>query len=110
MSGVFDDAAESVQKGARLRSSLGNDLANQVDETIERAASGTIRFPGHDGKQFKDVNGALPEAELGYYTEWTVAASGAKRGTDRLIIGGSPANPDAIFYWDHAGSFIQVYP
>ncbi len=52
----------------------------------------------------------LAAADPGYYTEWTAAASGTKRGADRVIIGGGPAAPDVIFYWDRSGMYIQVYP
>ena len=71
------------------------------------------RFPGPDGKPFKNSADGLPSAPDGYYTEWTAAASGAKRGTDRVIIGGNPSAPDAVWYWDHSpgkAGYTQLYP
>lgn len=38
-----------------------------------------------------------PNAEWGYYTEWTAAAAGAKRGVDQVIIGGNSARPRCQF-------------
>lgn len=108
-SSAYRYATNTATGGARV-AQLGDDVARQVDEAIERAATGATRFPGHDGKPFLNVDEALPAADAGYYTEWTAAASGAKRGTDRVIIGGNPAAPDVIFNWDHAGTYIQVYP
>lgn len=95
--------------GARV-SHLGDDVARQVDDAIERAAQGKIRFPGHDGKVFDNTDGLLPPSRPGYYSEWTAAASGAKRGAHRVIVGGNPASPDVIYYWDHAGNYVQVWP
>ncbi|MCZ3386479.1 MAG: hypothetical protein LH630_05845 [Actinomycetia bacterium] len=79
-----------------------------VDDAIQRAASGKIRFPGHDGKVYDNSDGLLPQG--GHYTEWTAAQSGAKRGADRVIISGDPANPDAIFYWDHVNPPVRIGP
>lgn len=110
-SGGTTTTSGTAAGGARV-SHLGDDVARQVDEAIERAAQGKIRFPGHDGKVFDNADGLLPPSGPGYYSEWTAAAaaSGAKRGAHRVIIGGNPARPDVIYYWDHAGNYVQVWP
>lgn len=76
-----------------------------VDNAIERAAAGKVRFTGHDGKPYLNSDGLLPEGE---YTEWTAAEAGAKRGADRVIIEGDPANPSAIYYWDHVNPPVRI--
>jgi hypothetical protein len=103
-------AGEASSVAQRL-SHLGPDVVRQVDEAIERAASGRPpRFQGHDGKIFENTLGRLPQALPGYYSEWTAAASGAKRGENRVIIGGDRAAPDTIWYWDHKTNLIQLCP
>lgn len=87
---------------------LSDDVATQVDDAIARASQGQVRFPGHDGKAYLNRDGLLPER--GDYTEWTAAASGAKRGADRVIIAGNPASPDAIYYWDHVNPPVRIGP
>jgi RHS repeat-associated protein len=90
-------------------------VAAQVDETIERAASGSKRFK-EDGKVFKDHDldlDPMGQRNRGYFTEWTVAPAGADRGLHRIIIGGNPSAPDAIWYWNHgkgAGAFARIWP
>jgi guanyl-specific ribonuclease Sa len=42
------------------------------------------------------------------YTDWTAAEAGAKPGADRVIIAGDPANPDAIYYWDHVNPPARI--
>ena len=106
-------AAITASKWGSRVSHLAPGVVGQIDEAIQRAASGTARFPGHDGKVFKNSDNGLPSAPLGYYAEWTAAASSAKRGSDRVIIGGNPAAPDAIWYWDHSAGkagYTQLYP
>ncbi len=76
-----------------------------VDNAIERAAAGKVRFPGHDGKPYLNSDGLLPEGD---YTAWTAAEAGAKRGADRVITEGDPANPSAIYYWDHVNPPVRI--
>jgi hypothetical protein len=102
-------AGKAASIAERL-SHLGPDVIRQVDDAIQRAASGSpARFPGHDGKVFLN-SCQLPQAPSGHYKEWTAAASGEKRGMHRVIIGGDPSAPDAIWYWDHVTEPIQIYP
>jgi RHS repeat-associated protein len=95
-------AARAAEDGVGALS--GATQAN-VDNAIERAAAGKVRFPGHDGKPYLNSDGLLPEGE---YTEWTAAEAGAKRGADRVIIEGDPANPSAIYYWDHVNPPVRI--
>jgi guanyl-specific ribonuclease Sa len=76
--------------------------------TLERARVGKIRFQRHDGKVFENELSELPRGVA--YEEWTIAANGAKRGADRLIISGDPAAPSAIYYWDHTNPPIWIGP
>jgi guanyl-specific ribonuclease Sa len=107
------EAAEKAAKGAgkcagRAALNLSDDIAVQVDDAILRASQGKIRFPGHDGKPYLNRDGKLPPRSD--YTEWTAAASGAKRRNDRVIIAGNPAHPDAIYYWDHVSPPVRIWP
>lgn len=105
-----DAAAVAATRAAR-RVSLGSiDLDRRVDNAIERARGGKVRFDGHDGKVFMDHDEYLPERPPGYYSEWTAADNGKVRASDRVIVGGDPANPELIFYWDHEILYRQVYP
>jgi len=79
-----------------------------VEDAVQRAASGKVRFPGHDGKVYNNSDNLLPQG--GNYTEWTAAIGGAKRGANRVIIDGNPANPDAIYYWDHVNPPVWIGP
>jgi guanyl-specific ribonuclease Sa len=111
---VVDDALHPTVPGtptadmhviARMnRDSIPPDVLKEVDDAIARAKIGTERFPGHDGKIWRDEESQLPSEPAGYYREWTAAPNQAGRGwdyPDRVIIGGDPAHPDAIYYWDH---------
>lgn len=81
---------------------------SNVDDAIQRAAAGKIRFPGHDGKVYNNSDALLPRG--GNYTEWTAAQAGAKRGADRVIIEGDPAKPNAIYCWDHVNPPVRIGP
>jgi guanyl-specific ribonuclease Sa len=84
------------------------DVRANVEDAIQRAASGKVRFPGHDGKVYNNSDGLLPGG--GSYTEWTAAKAGAKRGAHRVIIDGDLAKPTAIYYWDHANAPVRIGP
>ncbi|GDY33054.1 hypothetical protein GTS_46870 [Gandjariella thermophila] len=108
------DSTNEPPGGQRLRD-LDPDTRQMVDETIQRAKDGKAIFQKHDGKIFDNydrVTGThpLPDEPAGYYREWTVARPGMKRGAHRIIIGGDPANPDVIYYWDHGVEYIRIYP
>lgn len=104
------EAAAAVARATR-RISLGNaDLERRVDDAIERARIGKIRFYKHDGKPFDNWDDLIPVQPEGYYTEWTAADNGKPRQLDRVIVGGDPRNPDVIFYWDHDVLYLQIYP
>ena len=103
-------AAEAVGRVAR-RVPLGDaDLERRVDDAIERALQGKVRFPRHDGKVFKNKLGGLPAHPEGYYREWTAADPMSKRGGDRVIVGGDPRTPGVVYYWDHEHGYVRIYP
>ncbi|MGO4652194.1 RHS repeat-associated core domain-containing protein [Arthrobacter sp. 2RAF22] len=97
---------EQMQQRMAL-DSLSPTLRADVEDTIQRAASGRTRFDKHDGKEYENRNGLLPP---GRYQEWTVAKPDAKRGPDRIIIEGDAANPNAIYYWDHVNAPVRIGP
>lgn len=113
----YDAAADFAQgpggsptapRAARASLNLANDVSAQVDDATARASRGELRFPGHDGKPYLNTDETLPPRAD--YTEWTAAASGSKRGANRVIIAGDPASPDAIYYWDHVNPPVQIGP
>lgn len=93
---------------AANRARLSPEIRREVDEALERAATGKSRFSGHDGKAWLDWHGDLPPRDD--YTEWTLAGPEAKRGANRLIIAGDEVKPDAIYYWDHNAPPVRIGP
>ena len=90
---------------AANRASLPPDVLAEVDRAVARAKINNPQYDLHDGKPWDDWRGQLPPARYpGYYQEWTAARARSPRGTDRVIIAGDPAHPDAIYYWDHTPS------
>jgi guanyl-specific ribonuclease Sa len=98
----------AAKTGSSAIDALSPAIRSNVDDAIERASTGKVRFPGHDGKVYNNSDGLLPRG--GNYTEWTAAQASAKRGADRVIIEGDPANPNAIYYWDHVNPPVRVGP
>ncbi len=86
------------------REDIPPDVLKEADEAVARAKAGKIRFDKHDGKIWEDRKHQLPPKPRGYYREWTAAGPHSPRGTDRVITGGDPRNPDVIYYWDHSDS------
>jgi guanyl-specific ribonuclease Sa len=101
-------AKQGEKAGASALESLSPGVRSDVDDAIERAASGKVRFPGHDGKVYNNSDGLLPGG--GNYTEWTAAKAGVQRGANRVIIEGNPASPNAIYYWDHVNPPVRIGP
>ena len=101
-------ASRAAKSGSSALDALSPAVRSNVDDAIVRAAAGKVRFPGHDGKVYNNSDGLLPRG--GNYTEWTAAQAGAKRGADRVIIEGDPANPNAIYYWDHVNPPVKIDP
>ena len=64
-----------------------------------------------DGVAFGNRERLLPQAQRGYYREYTVPTPGAfNRGVRRLVCGGE-APPKVCYYTaDHYASFRQVVP
>ncbi len=100
--------ATAARTGASALDSLSPVVRANVADAIQRAASGKVRFPGHDGKVYSNFDGKLPPG--GNYTEWTAAKAGAKRGADRVIVEGNSAHPSAIYYWDYVNAPVRVGP
>ncbi|MEQ4207936.1 RHS repeat-associated core domain-containing protein [Actinopolymorpha sp. B9G3] len=98
----------AAKAGTSALDALSPAVRSNVDDAIQRAAAGKIRFPGHDGKVYGNSDELLPRG--GNYTEWTAAEAGAKRGVHRVIIEGDPANPNAIYYWDHVNAPTWIGP
>ncbi|NBW78364.1 MAG: guanine-specific ribonuclease N1 and T1 [Betaproteobacteria bacterium] len=65
-----------------------------------------------DGVTFGNRERLLPQAQRGYYREYTVPTPGApNRGVRRLVCGGEAPQPKVCYYTaDHYASFRQVVP
>jgi len=63
-----------------------------------------------DGVAFGNRERLLPQAQRGYYREYTVPTPGASnRGVRRLVCGGEAPPPKVCYYSaDHYASFRQV--
>jgi guanyl-specific ribonuclease Sa len=90
------------------------ELGGQVDRVVSHfdefgappsgvAQGGLKGFP--EGT-YANKSGALPEQDLGYYTESDIwpSGSGVKRGAERLIFGGGKV----WFTPDHYDTFVQI--
>jgi hypothetical protein len=99
----------SSTPGRRALEKLPAGVREQVDEAMERAANGKVRFPRHDGKVFRndDESYRLPDGE---YRSWTAARSGSSRADYRVLIEGDPAKPNAIYLWDHRTPPVRIGP
>lgn len=81
----------------------------QVIDDIE--AGGPFDYPRNDGGRFGNYEGILPDAELGYYREYTVQTPGLDhRGARRIVTGGDdPVDPEVWFFTDdHYESFCEL--
>ena len=61
-----------------------------------------------DGITFQNREGRLPEAQRGFYREYTVTTPGSRdRGARRIVTGG---RPPSVFYYsdDHYRSFRRI--
>ncbi len=70
-------------------------------------AGGPYRYP-QDGSVFENREGILPDADVGYYHEFTVETPGsADRGARRIVVGNQ-----GEAYWtdDHYASFWRIAP
>ena len=64
-----------------------------------------------DGVAFGNRERLLPQAQRGYYREYTVPTPGASnRGVRRLVCGGEPPPKVCYYTADHYASFRQVVP
>ena len=73
-------------------------------ELIQRG--GPFPYPDKDGSVFGNREGVLPEADPGYYHEYTVPTPGSRdRGARRLVTG----DRSELYYTsDHYESFVVV--
>ena len=84
------------------------DLPPQAGETLALiAAGGPFPYP-QDGAVFENREGLLPDADRGYYHEYTVETPGSPdRGARRIVVGNQGER-----YWtdDHYASFWRIAP
>lgn len=62
-----------------------------------------------DGIAFQNREGRLPDAQRGFYREYTVTTPGSRdRGARRIVTGG---RPPSVFYYsdDHYRSFRRIH-
>ena len=74
---------------------------------IGARAPGPYPYP-EDGAVFENREGILPDADRGYYHEYTVVTPGsADRGARRIVVGNQ-----GEAYWtdDHYASFARIAP
>jgi len=107
---TVDAAGNLVAKGS---DSFAFDAANRLTSATVAGTTETYAYDG-DGTRFSRRVGTGP---LTRYVSDPAAAlplivdDGTRTyGADRVIIGGDPAHPDVVYYWDHASTLIQVYP
>ena len=83
-------------------------LPPEAGETLGLiAVGGPFPYP-QDGAVFENREGVLPDADRGYYHEYTVETPGsADRGARRIVVGNQGER-----YWtdDHYASFWRIAP
>ena len=83
-----------------------SDLPPEAVDTLELIDAGGPYPYDKDGSVFGNREGLLPDAERGYYHEFTVDTPGSPdRGARRIVTGSSNE-----FYWtsDHYASFERI--
>jgi len=84
------------------------DLPPEATELIGLIEVGGPYPFAQDGTVFENREGILPDADAGYYHEYTVPTPGsADRGARRIVVGGQ-----GEAYWtdDHYASFARIAP
>ena len=83
-------------------------LPPEANETLGLiGVDGSFPYP-QDGAVFENREGILPDADIGYYREYTVVTPGsADRGARRIVMGNQ-----GEAYWtdDHYASFSRIAP
>lgn len=82
------------------------DLPVEASDTVELIDRGPPYPYDQDGSTFQNREGLLPDADLGYYEEFTVEMPGSDdRGPLRIVVG-----DDGELYWteDHYDSFERI--
>ncbi len=83
-------------------------LPPEARETLALIRQGGPFPYRRDGITFQNREGRLPDAQRGYYREYTVTTPGSRnRGARRIISGGLPPT---VFYYsdDHYRSFRRI--
>lgn len=85
-------------------------LPSEARQALAEVRRGPPYAYAKDGVAFGNHERLLPRQPRGYYREFTVRTAGSRnRGARRLIIGGTPATSNEIYYTaDHYASFIRV--
>ena len=83
-------------------------LPPEASETIGLIdVDGSFPYP-QDGAVFENREGILPDADIGYYHEYTVVTPGsADRGARRIVTG---SQGEAYWTDDHYASFSRIAP
>jgi ribonuclease T1 len=85
-----------------------SDLPPEAMETMGLIGAGGPYPYRQDGAVFENREGLLPDADLGYYHEYTVVTPGsADRGARRIVVGNQ-----GEAYWsdDHYASYSRIAP
>ena len=83
------------------------DLPAEAREVLADIDDGGPYEFDQDDTVFKNYEGILPAAQVGYYREYTVPTPGlGHRGALRIVVGG-----EEFFYWtdDHYASFARIW-
>ena len=85
-------------------------LPPEAEATLDLIQHGGPFPYRRDGIAFQNRERQLPNAERGYYREYTVPTPGSgDRGARRIVAGGDP--PEVYYYTgDHYRSFSRVAP
>ena len=111
--GSADDSGTSTLQGSTdpesgLPTVYLLDLPPEAAETVGAIERGPPYAYDKDGSTFGNYEGLLPDAERGYYQEFTVETPGSSdRGARRIVEGA-----EGELYWtdDHYASFSRILP
>jgi len=85
-----------------------SDLPPEATETMGLIHAGGPFPYRQDGVVFENREGILPDADLGYYHEYTVGTPGSvDRGARRIVVG---RQGEAYWTDDHYASFSRIAP
>ena len=86
-----------------------SDLPSEAHDTIALIRQGgPFPYP-QDGSVFQNREGLLPDAQLGYYHEYTVETPGSSdRGARRIVTAGYRGADGMYYTSDHYASFSDI--